>query len=172
MTKKILRNLLNKKGAISIYTIILLSFLLPFLMFTAIDINHYMQQNRKLKNVVDNSASSAITMINESKLSYGEIEIDSREASDVVSRVVKETLYLNDDLTPKDVSVLKERPEINVYVVNNPSVTGTDLSTPIGTVKVKNPSVVVYGKFKVKGLFFSSMSVDIQKVGMSQAQFK
>lgn len=172
MIDKILKHLKDKKGAVSIYTIILLAFLLPFLMFTVVDVNHYMQQNRRLKNIVDNAGASAVTMINESQLAYGNIEIDTNEASLVVERIVKESLFLNDDLTPKDISVLAEKPEIQVDVVNTPPVGGVDVDTPISTIKVTNPSVVVYGKFKVKGLFFSRMSVDIQKVGMSQAQFK
>ena len=41
--QEIKKRLLCEKGFASIYTLIVLAFLLPFLLFTVIDINHFMQ---------------------------------------------------------------------------------------------------------------------------------
>lgn len=169
MLNRILKRYLNKKGFVSIYAVLLIAFLLPFLMFSFVDVNHYMQQNRKLKNLVDNSASSAVTMVDSTQLPKGIIQISNTDATNIAMGIIKQDLFLNDDLTPQSKSILSGKPTIQVYVVNN---SPTNVTTPLDTVKVQHPSVIVYGKFPVKGLFFSSITVNMTAEGMSQAQFK
>lgn len=169
MLNMILKQYLNKKGFVSIYALLVIAFLLPLIMFSFVDINHYMQQNRKLKNLVDNSASSAVTMVDETQLPKGIIQISETDAKNIAMSIIKQDLFLNDDLTPQSKSILSGKPTIEVYVVNNPP---TTVTTSLDTVNVKSPSVIVCGKFPVKGLFFSSITVNMTAEGMSQAQFK
>lgn len=168
MINNLIQKYKNKKGFISIYTMIMIAFLLPFLMFTAIDLNHFMQQNRHLKNLVDNAGASAITMVDDSKIPKGIIAINSKDAQDIVINIIRQQLFLNEDLTPKPESILSEKPTIIVHVLN----TGDSVVTPLGTTTAVNPSVVVYAKFPVKGLFFHGITLNIEKEGMSQAQFR
>lgn len=168
MIIRLLKKYLNRKGFISIYAILLITFLLPFLLFTVVDVNHFMQQNRKLKNIVDNAGASAVTIIDSNKISKGVIEIIEPDATNVALGIIKKDLFLNDDLTPQPQSILSGRPDIKIYVANGAG----SVTTPFGTVNVKKPSVIVYGKFPVKGLWFSNINVNITKEGMSQAQFK
>lgn len=169
--QEIKKRLLCEKGFASIYTLIVLAFLLPFLLFTVIDINHFMQQNSHLKSVLDNASASAVTKINNDKLADGIIEINSDEAEEAVLRVLKASLLLNDDLTPKSNSILSEKPEIKIYVVNDAE-GGKDITTPLGVTNTSRTSVIVYGKFSVKALFINKLALTMEKEGMSQALFK
>jgi hypothetical protein len=169
MLNRILKRYLNKKGFVSIYAVLLIAFLLPFLMFSFVDVNHFMQQNRKLKNIVDNAAASAVTMVDNTQIPKGIIQITDTDAINIATGIVKQDLFLNNDLTPQSKSILSGKPDLRVYVVNNAP---TNVTTPLDTVNAQHPSVIVYGKFPVKGLFFSSISVNITAEGMSQVQFK
>jgi hypothetical protein len=165
--KKLFR---DKRGFISIYMILWMSVLIPFLLFVFIDVSHYVYEGIHLKAITDNAAASAVTRIKEDLVSEGVLEIDENQAEEVALNIIRNDLHLKNDFTPKSNSLLKEKPKIEVYVLNITSKDGYDFETPAGTVKIYNPSVVVYGKYPVKGLFYNN-GVVIQRVGVSQVQF-
>lgn len=165
------RFLNNKKGFISIYMIMWMAVLIPILMFVTVDLSHYVYENIRVKTVTDNASASAITQINESLVPQGILAIDEVEAEKVALQIIKHDLHLNNDFTPKDGSPLMEAPQIQVHILNITDKDGYDFQTPAGTVKIYNPSVVVYGSYPVKGLFYNN-GVVMQKVGVSQVQFK
>ena len=107
--KKILK---DKTGAISIYAILWLSVLFPFLLFICIDVSNYVYQSVHLKGITDNASASAVTQIKEDLVSSGVLEIDEDEAQKVALNIIKHDLQLEDDLTPKENSRLKEKPTI------------------------------------------------------------
>ncbi|WCK57687.1 cobalt ABC transporter permease (plasmid) [Aneurinibacillus sp. Ricciae_BoGa-3] len=161
----------NKKGFISIYMILWMSVLIPILMFTAIDLSHYIYEGVHLKAVTDNAAASAVTQIKEDLVPQGILQIDETRATNVANQVIKDDVLLNDDYSPKTHSDLRDKATVNVYVVNTTSDTGYDFATPAGTVKIYKPSVVVYAKYPVNGLFYTNANVNIERVGVSQVQF-
>lgn len=169
--KNLIKRLLSEKGFVSIYTLIALGFLVPFLLFMVIDLNHFMQQNSHLKSILDNASASAVTKINNEQLADGIIEINSDEAEKAVLRILKESLLLNDDLTPKSNSILSKKPEIKIYVINDAE-GGRNIDTPLGTTNTSKTSVIVYGKFSIKALFVNKLALTMEKEGMSQALFK
>ncbi|HCL4479973.1 TPA: hypothetical protein N2D99_002040 [Clostridium botulinum] len=168
---KIYSILKNKKGICTIYTILVMSAILPILLFIVIDIPHFMQYDRKIKNILDNAGGSAITRLQENHISKGVLELNEPEANKVIENIIKSDLFLKSDLTPDKGSVLKEKPTIQVIYVNNHTGSQT-VTTPLGDIKVNKTSVVIYGDFPVKGAFFTGFTGHIKKVAVSQVEFK
>ena len=166
------RFLANKKGFTSIYTILWMAVLFPLLMFTVIDGTHYAYEVIHLKAVTDNAAASAVTQIDTTLIPQGVLQIDTANASSVATTILQTDLNLNSDWTPKDNSIFSGTPTVKIDVVNVTSPTGVTYSTPIGNLTIYHPSVVIYAQYPIKGLFFQSDQVTIQKVGVSQVQFK
>ena len=165
------RFLKDKKGFISIYMILWMTVLIPILLFVTVDLSHYVYENVRVKTVTDNASASAVTQINESLVPQGILEIDEVEAEKVALQIIKHDLHLNNDFTPKEGSPLMQAPQVQVHIVNITDESGYDFETPAGIVKIYKPSVVVYGAYPVKGLFYNN-GVVMQKVGVSQVQFK
>jgi hypothetical protein len=161
----------DKRGFISIYMILWMAVLIPILMFVFVDVSHYVYEHVHLKAVSDNASASAVTQIKEDLVPQGILEIDEVSAEKVALDIIKHDLLLNNDLTPTENSPLKEKPTIQVHIVNITSESGYDFETPAGTVKIYKPSVVVYGAYPVKGLFYNN-GVVLQKVAVSQVQFR
>lgn len=166
------RFLKDNRGFISIYMIMWMAVLIPILLFTFIDLTHYIYESKHLKSVTDNATASAVTQIKEELVPSGVLEIDEKNAEAVALKVLKQDLLLNDDLTPKENSILKEKPMIQMHVLNITSKDGYDFETPMGVVKIFKPSVVIYAEYPVSGLFYYRSGLLLKKVSVSQVQFK
>lgn len=166
---KLIHNIKNKKGFMSIFVIMMLAVLIPIMFFLTIDLPYMMRMNRTLKNSLDNATSTAITYLNEDKISQGLLEINTNEASAVVKKVVKEYFYLNDDLTTNEDSLIDEKPILQIQVINNP--TGQQIDTPNGGTVINNPSIVVYAEFPVKAKF-TGITKSIKHTSVAQVKFK
>lgn len=165
----ILNNLKNKKGFMSIYVIVMLAVLIPIMFFLTIDLPYMMRMNRTLKSALDNATSTAITYLNEDKISQGVLEIDVNEANKIVKKVIQEYFYLNDDLTINENSLIDGTPKVEIQVINNS--TGQQINTPNGGTVIKNPSIVVYAEFPVKTKF-SGITKTIKHTSVAQVRFK
>ncbi|HHT7008770.1 TPA: cobalt ABC transporter permease [Bacillus cereus] len=168
--KKICNLIKNKKGVTSVYVILIISVLLPLIMFLSIDVPHYLDSSRKIKNTLDNASSSAITLLNDQKISEGVLEVDKQVADAMIKRVIKNDLSLDDNYMPLKGSIVSKKPNIKTYVVNNPKGIET-VQTPIDNIKINKTSVIIYAEVPVKGLFFTFNEVIMRKVAVSQAQF-
>lgn len=163
--------LANKNGFISIYMIMWLAVLVPFFIFTFMDVTHYVAESIHLKGVTDNASASAVTQIKEELVKYGTLEIDTVKAEKVARKIIADSLNLNEDLTKKSgTNVLKSEPMVSVQVINIFSDAGLPVETPLGQVKIYKPSVIVYVEYPVRGLFFKT-NVTMKKIGISQVQF-
>ena len=162
-------NLKNKQGFVSIYAIIMLAVLIPFMFFVAIDLPYYYRMNRNTKNALDNATSTAITCLDETYMANGRLYIDESEATKRAYDVIKEYYYLNDDLTPKENSLITEKPTINIQVINQAN--GQIVETANGTTTITNPSVVIYAEIPITGKFFT-ITKKIKHTAVSQVQFK
>ncbi|MFJ8528559.1 cobalt ABC transporter permease [Bacillus sp. NPDC094106] len=160
----------NKKGVTSVYVILFVSALLPLLLFLCIDVPHYLDSSRKIKNVLDNASSSAITRIQDDKLPKGIIELNPEEAKEIIDKIIQHDLFLDEEFNPKKGSIVSGKPKIETHFVNNPDEI-TEVSTPIDNVKVNHTSVVIYAEIPVNGLFFKFNEVKMKKVAVSQARF-
>ncbi|WP_144536490.1 cobalt ABC transporter permease [Bacillus thuringiensis] len=160
----------NKKGVTTVYVILVVSALLPLILFLSIDVPHYLDSSRKIKNTLDNASSSAITFLNDQKISEGVLEVDKQVAEAMIKKIIKNDLSLDDNYNPLKGSIISKKPIIKTYVINNPKGIET-VSTPIDNVKVNNTSVVIYAEVPVKGLFFTFNEVTMRKVAVSQARF-
>lgn len=161
----------NNKGFTVIYTIILMAVIFPLILFVSIDLPYYMTMNRKIKNTLDNATSTAITCINEQQASSGKLQIIEGDAKNTVNNIISQSFSLDKDLTPNKTSVIKDKPVIQVRVINNPSL-NEFITTQNGQFKVKNPSVAVYGEIPVRGKFFNMFCPKIKYTAISQVQFK
>lgn len=183
LLKQLQRNLnplTSKRGSITIYVIITLTFLVPMFLFVAVEFPHLTNTHRRLKNSIDNAASSAILCLNESQLSLGKLTIDESCANTVVKKILAHNYGLNEStLAPLPHSQLTQAPRVVIRIVNNPT----------GTVRVRLPeeslsdtekfedvyvsetSVVIYVEMKFKSLFFKSFTPTIRQVGSAQSKF-
>lgn len=159
----------NKKGFMSIYAIVMLAVLIPIMFFLTIDLPYMMRMNRTLKSALDNATSTAITRLNEDKISQGVLEIDVNEANKVVKKVIQEYFYLNDDLSINENSLIDGKPIVNIQVINN--ATGQQIDTPNGGTIINNPSVLVYAEFPVKAKF-CGVTKTIKHTSVAQVKFK
>lgn len=164
--------MLNNKGFMSIHAILWIVVLFPLLMFVTIDLNYFIHEDFRLKAITDNACSSAITMLNEEKIKEGILEVNQQEAEEIVKKILKKDLVLNEDMSPTIYSNLNETPNINVQVYNNVPPSGMEVNTPAGKVTLKKTSVIVYAEYPVKGLFFKNLTVTIKKLSVSQVQFR
>lgn len=165
----IFNNLKNKKGFMSIYAIVMLAVLIPIMFFLTIDLPYMMRMNRTLKNALDNATSTAITYLNESKISQGVLEIDVDESNKVIKKIIQEYFYLNDDLTINENSLIDGTPKVEIQVINN--AIGQRIDTPNGGTIINNPSVIVYAEFPVKAKFYG-VTKTIKHTSVAQVQFK
>lgn len=172
MVKQIFKKIIkNKKGFIAIYVIIGLSVFLPLSLFVSIDMPYMMTMNRKIKSTLDNASATAITCINEDMASHGVIQINSSEAEKIAKKVIQESFGLNDDLSPNQYSLLQEKPNITIKVINNPTLEPT-YTTLNGEFKINNPSVIIYAEIPVYTKFMPNAKSIVKHTAISQAQFK
>ena len=170
---KLKSNLKKKDGFMSVVSIIFGASLLLTFMWLMVDLTYYAQQNRSTKNILDNASASAVTRVNELTLGSGNIQFNKKEAEKVAMDIIKGDLFLDDNYNPLPQSPLKEAPTVNVYVVDNITEPGgrvIDVSG-IKNIRVKNPSVIIYAKLPLKGIFFKNLGPTFQHVSASQVSY-
>ena len=166
---KLIRNKLNdKKGFLSIFTILILSAIIPLSLFIAIDLPYFVQMNRKVKNILDNSTSAGITQINPANIT----EINSDKAIKLATDVFISGFKLNEDLTPNSESIIKSAPELHMEMIKPSPYDITNIKTSKGLYKIEEPSLVANVKVEVKGKVFKMLKVNILKTSISQVTSK
>lgn len=165
------RSILNKKGINTINTILLMAVIFPIFLFLSIDFPHILAMNRRVKAVLDNSASTAITEINNSKTPEGILEINPDQAKTTVNRVIATSLKLNQDLTPNKSSLIIDTPAVTTTIINDPVANPTFVSKN-GSFPIKNPSVAVYAEVPVRCLVFGNRTIILKYTAIAQVQFK
>ena len=170
----------EQRGAVSLFVILMLTVLFPMFLFMTVEFPHLANTHRRLKNSIDNAASSAILCLDESQLSLGNIIVTETCANNVIKQILAHNYGLNPTtLEPLSYSQLTKTPRIVVRVINNPS----------GTVRVRMPdeslsdadkfddiyvdetSVVVYVEMQFKGILFKSFKPVIEQVGSAESKF-
>lgn len=163
----------EKKGFISIVSIILGSSLFISFMWLTMDLTYYIQQNRSTKNILDNASASAVTRVNESTLGSGNIKFIESEVKEMAMAILKGDLFLDDNNNPLPQSPLRNAPEIEILAIDNVDrVNGTNVSVAgVKTINVKNPTVIVYAKLPIKGLFIKDVGATFTHISASQVSY-
>lgn len=173
MIDKLKNNLKKKDGFMSVVSIIFGASLLLTFMWLMVDLTYYAQQNRSTKNILDNATASAVTRVDENTLGSGNIKFKKAEAEKVAMDILRRDLFLDNEYNPLPQSPLKSAPEVKIYVVddiNSPGGKVVDVSG-IKNIRVKNPSVIIYAKLPLKGIFFKNIGPTFQHISASQVSY-
>ena len=163
----------NKDGFISVVAIILGATLFISFLWLTLDLSYYVQQNRSTKNILDNASSSAVTRVDESTLGSGDIKFLRNEVEEMAMSIIRNDLFLDENNNPLPQSPLREKPEIQVLVVDNVDREyGTRVDVAgVKNMRVKNPSVIIYAKLPIKGLFLQGIGPTFQHISASQVSY-
>lgn len=168
-----MKKLKQKDGFMSVVGVVLGSTLFITFMWLMLDLTHYAQQNRSTKNVLDNATASAVTRIDETSLGSGNIKFLKSEAREIAMNIIRGDLFLDENNNPLPQSPLKEAPEIQIFVIDNVDrVNGTLVDVAgVKTMRIKNPSVIIYGKLPTKGIFLRNKGPVFQHISASQVSY-
>ena len=162
----------NEQGFTSIYVIILMTVLLPFVIFVFVTFSHMVQNTIYFKNLSDNAASSAVVCLNEQKLQDGIVFINEEEAIAKAKTVIANELNLNPDLTVNSNSKIKENPNITISVYNDVPEEGRVITTSLGKdIKIFKPSVVVVAEYPTLKITNVNATGTIKNIGVAGAEF-
>lgn len=162
----------DKRGTVTIYVLLTMIVLVPTLLFASMELPSTLIQHRKLKNTIDNAASSAASRIIENQLHFGIIEIDANLAEHTAKRIIAQDYKLDPvTLEPLEDSIVSEAPTIQIQVINSPPKEGIKLTFPTQELLVENTSVVIYIEMKINGIFFKFYNPIIKHLGSTQAMF-
>lgn len=109
MLKGLLNKIREKKGVGTIVTLVLLIAFIPLLLFTFVDVPYYNQYHRKVKDIADTTAASAITRIKEDILASGTLNLDYDRARTVMFESLQKWFALDPYLYDSNAS--------NIYIM-------------------------------------------------------
>lgn len=155
----------NKKGYISLYTILWLSVFVPFLIFIFVQFTLMVKQIVTYKNICDNAASSAVTYLDEDLIPDGIIKIRENDAKKAAKDIIISSLNLNENLTVNSNSIIPKDPTIVIEVYNDVPESGLTITKFNNKIKITKPSVIVTGEFP------TYTRAKIKSIGVAQAQF-
>lgn len=147
----------NNKGFTTIAMLVIIGGLIPIIFFTSVDLTHFMQVNAKLNNTTNNIGSSLSTSCKK-----GSYDLNYEEMNKITNEMLKENLNLEDDLSPKEKSVLYNKPKVDIKILNNVKSGKKVSGTVVENRYVDKPSIKVDINYPVQGLFFKSIRVNIK----------
>lgn len=184
--KKIHQILKSRKGSSSIFVIMILVFLFPFAIWVGIELPKTHEANQRVKDAVDSAASSAVTIVDNSRFDDGYVKYNDTEIYNLASRMVAEKIgaeLVDGVWQPKEGSAIKkDSVEIKVRAYDHEEV---NESTPISvnavipnsngsywTKTIKKPTVIVETKVTYKKIGLWGDDVTIYQTGMSQVNME
>ena len=133
MLKNLIIKSKEKNGAGTIVTLVMLIAFIPLLLFTLVDVPYYNQYHRKIKDIADTTAASAITRIQEDMLASGTLNLDYDKARTVMFESLQKWFSLDPYLYESNAS--------NVYIMRR--------HTPENSMLDKDPLVIELRKNSV-----------------------
>lgn len=169
----ILINVLNnKKGAISIVTILILSVLISVFLFLMLEYTANIKIKHEVSNSIDYATRKALFQLDEIKLKNGDLNILEDEANQIIKDVLIHDFNLNSDLSPTEMSNI-QTPFIKTYIWNNYDESGFLFVTDEGIeYTLYEPSVMVYIEAKPKTTFGKMTDALITKDVKKSINFK
>lgn len=181
-----IKKLKERTGAISIFTIIVLVFLLPLAFWVGIELPKMHEANQRVKDAVDSASSSSVTMINEKSFADSKILLDKVEIEHVAKEILGQKMgityhrSLRDFEIPPGSSVSKDtKIEVAVQTIDDDDLVmingvrqSKEVYSKLGSwsKKVNNPIVVVEAKITFKKIGFMGNDMTVTQVGMSQVR--
>lgn len=183
------RKLKENKGGISIFTVMILVFLLPFAIWVGIEFPKMHETNERVKDAVDSSAASTVTLLDNSEYIEGKILFQS---SDEIEESAREIFAMKMGLdyfpgtktfAPKPGSNIDDESDIKVVVQsfddNDLFINGVPSEMPISSVlmgtdgwnrNIKHPTIVVEAELTFKKIGWFGKDLTVTHVGMSQVK--
>ena len=183
---KLNRTLKNRNGSSSIFVIMILVFLLPFAVWVGIELPKSHEANQRVKDAVDSAASSAVTIVDNSRFEDGYVKYNDSELFNLASNIVAEKIgaeLVDGVWQPKEGSAIKKDSiDIKVRAYDHEEV---NESTPLSinavipnsngsywTKTIKKPTVIVETKVTYKKIGLWGEDVTIYQTGMSQVNME
>lgn len=181
--KKLTKKLKDTSGAISIFAVMIMVFLLPFAIWIGIELPKMHEANQRVKDAVDSAASSAITIIDNSKFEDGEILLDDGTVKALAVQLVGEKLGIDastGELLPKEgSSIMKEGIEIKVRAIDDAdlppggSITvSSQVPGKTWTKSISKPTIIVETQVTYKKIGWWGDDLTVYHVGMSQVNLE
>lgn len=192
-----LKILKNNHGGISMFTLVIMIFLLPFAIWVGIELPKSYEMNQRVKDAVDTASATAVTRTNGMPEDGEYIYINDEDAKRVAHQIFSSKLGVEfkgwNDATqkyefeiPKESAILSiDSYDVRVFDPENPgewlNQDEQKVATISGKEKITHSSVLVEAKvtFKKIGLFGGSKDEEgkivntttVTHVGISQAKF-
>lgn len=174
-----LKKLKEKDGAISLYVIIMLVFLLPFAIWVGIQVPQSHELNQRVKDAVDSASQSGVTAIasEDIKPDTEVIPLNDAQAKAIAQQIFASKMGLeikSGKLVPPTGSIVKSA-VIDVAVFDNANGVTTDktktlyVNTANGKRKVEHSSVIVTATVTYKNVGFFGTDTTVTHVGINQA---
>lgn len=179
MYKKAKRIVDNSNGAMSIFGVLMLVFLLPFAIWVGIELPKSHEANQRVKDAVDSAAASAITLVKSEEFADGRVLLDKQNSEIVAKEIVAEKMGLevkSGKYVPKEGSTIKpDGLEVWVTVLDDSDMpNGTPYTVTPKTAgktwnkKIERPTVVVEAKMTFKKIGWWGNDLTVYHTGMSQ----
>ena len=184
--KKIKHKLKSQSGAISIFAVLMMVFLLPFAIWIGIELPKMHEANQRVKDAVDSAASSAVTIVDNSRFDEGFVQYNDSEINQVASQMVADKLGVvleKGKWQPKlGSSIKKDSVEIRVRSYDHGevsesmplSVTGSipNKDAMYWTKTIEKPTVIVEAKVTYKKIGWWGNDLTVYHTGMSQVNME
>lgn len=179
----ILKKLKDKTGAVSIYVIIIMTVLLPFVIWVGIELPKMHENNQLVKDAVDSSSASTITLIDDSGFSGGKVYLKKGEIITASKEIfgskmgLKYNEYSNEYIIDSKSGISKNpAPNVIVTVIDETELAEKGEYTVHGNISnwsktITNPTVIIEAEVTFKKIGVFGKNVTINQVGMSQAVF-
>lgn len=191
---KIHKKLNETNGAISIYVIIMMVFLLPFALWVGIELPKSHEYNQRVKDAVDSASASGVTLIDTPAIDSDTIVVPliDKQAKALAIQIFALKMgletkgdYSNVELVPPEGSLIKEAtikvevPDADVsdgeeddFIVTKDKSKTLYVQTANGKKKVENSSVIVTATVTYKKAGFLGNDITVTHVGINQARLK
>lgn len=192
-----LKILKNNHGGISMFTLVIMIFLLPFAIWVGIELPKSYEMNQRVKDAVDTASATAVTRTNGMPEDGEYIYINKSDAEKVATQIFSSKLGVEyqgwnpttqgHEFQIPGKSAIKsiDKYKVRIFDPENPEEwlnrDGQKVETILGDEKITNSSVIVEAQvtFKKIGLFGGSKDKDgnsfstttVTHVGISQAVF-
>jgi predicted nucleic acid-binding protein len=174
------------KGAISLFVIVLMVFLLPFAIWVGIELPKNHELNQRVKDAVDSASSSGVTAIDNDGINpdTNVIPLDDKQARAIAIQIFASKMglkvigdYSNATLEAPEGSFIKEATvKVDVLDVED-GVTKVKANTLYfqtanGNKRVENSSVIVTATVTYEKVGFLGKDITVTHVGINQAKLK
>jgi predicted nucleic acid-binding protein len=174
------------QGAISLFVIVLMVFLLPFAIWVGIELPKNHELNQRVKDAVDSASSSGVTAIDNDGINpdTNVVPLDDKQARAIAIQIFASKMglkvigdYSNATLEAPEGSFIKEATvKVDVLDVED-GVTKVKANTLYfqtanGNKRVENSSVIVTATVTYEKVGFLGKDITVTHVGINQAKLK